>query len=301
MREEAYRSELAAIQDALHGADLPFEVLAVLLFGSRARGKAGGRSDTDLLVVGQPISELRQRRIEEIILIRRLLPVSAADILLLTAEEVRSNFENHNPLFLDMAEEGILLFDKTGLIQSLMDETKNYIRVRGIRRYGEGWMFPVEQGKPTPLSRVTNEDFSWAMIRDGERDLEIGRQLTGNGFYDKAVYHFQQAVEKAVKGILIALGVFQKTHFVGEILKDVVRQKNLSDPWASKLVAVGEISERMEPHVSLSRYPGIQKDRLWLPSEEYGVDEAREAGHNAEEACACARQFLSHWFGTHPL
>ncbi len=58
-------------------------------------------------------------------------------------------------------------------------------------------MFPVEQGKPTPLSKVTNEDFSRAMLKDGERDLEIGRQLTRAAFYDKAVYHFQQATEKA--------------------------------------------------------------------------------------------------------
>lgn len=146
------------------------------------------------------------------------LPVSGADILLLTPEEARSNFENHNPLFLDIAEEGILLFDETGSILQLMGETRRYIRKRGIRRYRGGWMFPVEQGRPTPLSRVTNADFSRAMLKDGERDLEIGKQLTRAAFYDKAVYHFQQASEEAVKGILIALGVFQKTHFVGEIL-----------------------------------------------------------------------------------
>jgi len=37
------------------------------------------------------------------------------DILLLTPEEVISNFKNHNPLFLDIAEEGIIILDKNDI------------------------------------------------------------------------------------------------------------------------------------------------------------------------------------------
>jgi hypothetical protein len=34
------------------------------------------------------------------------------DLLLLTKGEVISNFENHNPLFLDIAAEGVVIFDE---------------------------------------------------------------------------------------------------------------------------------------------------------------------------------------------
>jgi HEPN domain-containing protein/predicted nucleotidyltransferase len=298
--KETITGEAAAIRMALENASLPFDVLAAVLFGSRAEGREEPSSDTDLLVVAERICDKRHKRTEEILLVKESLPISGADILLLTPEEARSNFENHNPLFLDIAEEGILLFDETGSILQLMGETRRYIRKRGIRRYRGGWMFPVEQGRPTPLSRVTNEDFSRAMLKDGERDLEIGKQLTRAAFYDKAVYPFQQASEKAVKGILIALGVFLKTHFVGEILKDTVNEKALTDPWAARLLEAGRISEKMEPQMSLSRYPGIQKDKLWLPSEEYGDEEAQEAWRNGEKACAIAQQFLAYWFGKSP-
>ncbi len=296
--EKPTPDEVAPIRSALENASLPFKILAAVLFGSRAKGQGETSSDTDLLVVAEEIRDKRQERADEIVLIRKKLPVSGADVLLLTPEEARSNFENHNPLFLDIAEEGILLFDEAGSIRRLLEETRSYIRRRGIKRYRGGWMFPVEQGKPTPLSGVTNEDFSRAMLKDGGRDLEIGKQLTLGAFYDKAVYHFQQAVEKAVKGSLIALGVFQRTHFVGEILKDTVQAKALPDPWGNRLLEAGRISEKMEPQVSLSRYPGIHEDRLWLPSEEYGEEEAREAWSNAEAAFTIAREFVAYWFGT---
>jgi predicted nucleotidyltransferase len=195
--EKTITGEAAAIRMALENASFPFDVLAAVLFGSRAQGSEEPSSDTDLLVVAEGICDRRHKRTEEILLIKESLPVSGADILLLTPEEARSNFENHNPLFLDIAEEGILLLDETGSIRQLIGETRRYIRKRGIRRYRGGWMFPVEQGKSTPLSKVTNEDFSRAMLKDGERDLEIGKQLTRAAFCDKAVYHFQQAAEKA--------------------------------------------------------------------------------------------------------
>jgi hypothetical protein len=37
-----------------------------------------------------------------------MFPKIPLDVLLLTQEEVVSNFRNHNPLFLDIAEEGFL-------------------------------------------------------------------------------------------------------------------------------------------------------------------------------------------------
>ncbi len=59
-----------------------------------------------------------------------------------------------------------------------------------------------------------------SMAKDGERDFLIAQKLISDGFYDKSVYHSQQSVEKCIMSVLIALGIFQKTHFVGEILRE---------------------------------------------------------------------------------
>lgn len=60
---------------------------------------------------------------------------------------------------------------------------------------------------------MSNKDFAIAMLTDGEHDFRIGIMITEEGYYDEAVYHFQQAVEKAVRAILVSLGEFEKNTF----------------------------------------------------------------------------------------
>ncbi len=187
----------AEVKSALEKTQFPFFVLGAIAFGSRAKGT-------------------------EIVLIKRCLPALPFDILLLTRDEVVSNFKNHNPLFLDIAIE--------------------------------------------------------------------------SGFYDKAVYHFQQAIEKSIKSVLIAMGVFQKTPFVGEILRITVNEKNIADEWKKRLLEIAEISEGVEPEVSLSRYPGIINDTLWLPSGEYERMDAEETMKKAGKVLQVSKEFTDDWF-----
>lgn len=285
------------IQEALETATLSFVLTGAVLFGSSATGRAAAHSDVDLLVVGRGLPVKRQRRCREIVEVKRLLPGVPLDVLLLTPEEVESNFRNHNPLFLDIAEDGVVLLDREGMLARAIEATRGYVRERGIVRTDQGWRFPVQAGVPTLLSRVSNRDFAWGMLRDAQRDRRIGERLLEDGFYDKGVYHFQQAVEKAVKAILIGLGIFQKTHLVGAILGQVaLEEKRVPVLWRDPLLEAARISEELEPEVGLSRYPGVINDALWLPSEEYGRDDAEAAGAKAAKALAVAEGFVKDWF-----
>lgn len=275
---------------------LPFNIKAVLLFGSTARGIKAPDSDLDLLVIADGINAKRHRRGMEIASIKRSFPEFSLDILLLTESEVLSNFRNHNPLFLDIAEEGIIILDYENFLHQLIAETKEYIKRRGIKRFGDGWIFPVEKGTPAYLSRVSNKDFSYAMLKDGERDFEIGTRLTDGGYYDKAVYHCQQSVEKSVKSILIAMGVFQKSHLIGGVLRKIISDKGISKDIVKTLLELAEISETIEPEVSLSRYPGIIDDSLWVPSEEYNKEDAEKAMKKTAKALSIAKMFVEDWF-----
>lgn len=285
-----------AITNSLEKASLPFNLLGAVVFGSSARGEATPHSDIDILIVAEGINPKRHRRGEEVLAIKKILPSVPFDILLLSPDEVVSNFENHNPLFLDIAEEGVLLFDTDDFLKRLMAETKAYIEARGIEKIRGGWEFPVQYGVATYLSQVSNKDFSLAMLKDGGRDFVIGKKLLEEGFYDKSVYHFQQAVEKAVKSVLIAFGIFQKTHFVGEVLVETVNTKEVPDIWKGKLIRIAELSESIEPDVSLSRYPGIRGNSLWLPYEEYEREDAADAEKKGNEVLSVAKEFLHFWF-----
>jgi HEPN domain-containing protein/predicted nucleotidyltransferase len=286
---------LGRIRDGLKRSRLA-QVVGAVVFGSRARGTATSPSDIDLLVVAQELRSKPHRRAEEIAGIKRHLPALALDVLLLTAEEAQSNFRNHNPLFLDIAAEGIVLVDDQGWLRGLMEEVREYIKQKGIEKTEHGWRFPVIPGIPTYLSKVTNKDFSLAMLKDGERDYLIGQSLMGDDYFDKAVYHFQQAVEKCIKSILIVMGIFAKTHFVGAVLRANLSAEFIPAEWQDELTKLAEISEGVEPEVSLSRYPGIIQDRLWLPFEEYEKKDAEKAREKAPHVLGTAKRFVDDWF-----
>ena len=91
--------------------------------------------------------------------IKRSLPVKPLGLLLLSPTEVISNFNNHNPLFLDIAEDGIIIKDKENFLSELINKTREYIRVKGIKRIDDGWQFPVAYRAATPLSGVSNKDY----------------------------------------------------------------------------------------------------------------------------------------------
>jgi len=135
----------------LETARFPFALCGALIFGSMVRRSSNADSDIDLMVVAKGINPKFHRRGDEIFLIKKSLPFLPLDILLFTPDEARNNFENHNPLFLDIAEDGIILFDHNNFLHELTTCTKDYIRGKGIIRLDDGWRFPVKDRTATYL------------------------------------------------------------------------------------------------------------------------------------------------------
>lgn len=285
------------VGDRLRQGTWPFVLMGAVLFGSSARGTAGKDSDVDLLVVARNLPPRRHRRREEILQIKAAMPGIPLDVLLFTPEECEQNFRGHNPLFLDIAEEGMILVDAGGTLEALIAEARRYMDEHGVRRSGEGWQFPVQKRVPTPLSPVSNEEFAQAMSADGSRDYEIGDRLIAAGYYDKAVYHFQQAAENAVKAILICFGSFQRTHVVGSILAGLVEEESLPGGTRDVLKEAARLSSKLEPEGTFSRYPGMTEHSLWIPSEEYMREDAQSSQCDAGRVVDIARAFLKDWFG----
>lgn len=276
---------------------LPFKIRAAILYGSFARGTSTPDSDIDILFVSDEANPRKQSRGKDIARIKESLSLGQPlDILLLTSKECISNFRNHNPLFLDIAWEGAILFDEDNFLETLLHETRVYISQKNIKKLSDGWLFPFPERTPAFLSKVSNRDFALAMLNDGARDFTIGVNIMEDGFYDKAVYHFQQSVEKAVKAILICFGIFRKTHFVGEILMKELESRTIDVDWKEKLAAVARISSEVEPEVTWSRYPGIDNDTLWIPSREYTLEDTMNMKAKCEPAMKTVQNFLAWWF-----
>ncbi|MBI5401997.1 MAG: HEPN domain-containing protein [Ignavibacteriae bacterium] len=275
----------------------PSTIITAAIYGSWAKGTQTQDSDLDVLMISDEINPKKHKRGREIAQIKECLSIGLPlDILLLTTNECISNFRNHNPLFLDIAWEGIILIDRNDFLKDLIEETRDYILQKKLEKLTDGWKFPVLYRQATFLSEVSNKDFAVAMLTDGERDFNIGITLIREGFYDKAVYHFQQSVEKSVKAVLISFGEFKKTHFVGEVLIDRLRGIELEHDWKEKLSRIANVSEEIEPEVTWSRYPGIDSGTLWVPYQEYTPEDALEIKEKSGEVVKVVKEFIRWWF-----
>ena len=92
------------------------------------------------------------------------------------------------------------------------------------------------------------------------------------------------------------MGIFQRTHLIGGILRKVTLEREALEKWKEKLIEVAEISESIEPEVSLSRYPGVIGESLWLPYDEYKREDADGAMEKAKKSLSIAKGFTEDWF-----
>ncbi len=121
-------------------------LVAVVLFGSRARGEASQTSDWDLLIIAEGIPD---RPFQRHLFLKRLLPPRCRAAVSMLAR-TKLEFESHIPsLYLDIALDGQVLYDPSGyaagrlaVLRRLMNETGLY-RVRVEAGMAWRWSKPV--------------------------------------------------------------------------------------------------------------------------------------------------------------
>ncbi|MDR7533113.1 MAG: nucleotidyltransferase domain-containing protein [Armatimonadota bacterium] len=130
MQSQAPEHNVAALTVQALSKALGDRLVAVALFGSRARGQADQESDWDLLVVVQGLPE---SPLERLIFLKQLLPpgCEAVSFLARTPEE----FEDHSPsLYLDIALDGKILYDPRGYLAERLSHLRRLIEDLGLYR-----------------------------------------------------------------------------------------------------------------------------------------------------------------------
>jgi predicted nucleotidyltransferase len=127
-------------------------LVAVVLYGSRARDQAREASDWDLFVIA---TDLPARLWERHLLLKRFLPAlyrGAVSLLAKTPQEFEKKIFS---LYLDIAQDGKILFDPQGYahrrlaaLQRLMAETGLY---RKESRGGQVWRWQQKPRQPWEL------------------------------------------------------------------------------------------------------------------------------------------------------
>jgi predicted nucleotidyltransferase len=119
-------------------------LLAVALFGSRARGEEKRGSDWDLFVLAERLPENpldRQAYLKAMLPLRLTTTVS---ILAKTREEFESELL---PVYLDIAADAVILFDSQQYLTTKLQEVREITRDVGLRRrrWKEQWIWDWEK------------------------------------------------------------------------------------------------------------------------------------------------------------
>jgi predicted nucleotidyltransferase len=111
------------------------DLVAVVLFGSRARGEAREGSDWDFLVIAR---DLPEGTLERIFQLKKMLPTlyrGEVSLLAKTPEEFMAGLAD---LYLDIALDGVILYDTSEYMSKRLESLRSLIRRQRLHREREG-------------------------------------------------------------------------------------------------------------------------------------------------------------------
>lgn len=133
-------------------------------------------------------------------------------------------------------------------------------------------------------------DIAKAMLIEANNDYEVVHILIESEKYNLAVYHAQQAVEKLLKACLAAegkIGIFK--HEIFSFFHSEFNNK-INDETMGKLE---DAVIPLEESWANSRYPDWSVDPIWIPSQQYTLDNARMSETRMQTVFEILLLFLS--------
>lgn len=128
-----------------------------------------------------------------------------------------------------------------------------------------------------------------AFLKEARSDGAAVAALLENGQYNLAVYHAQQSVEKMLKACLAAegtIGIYK--HEVFYFFKEALGDRFCED----EMEVLSDNIPALEEEWSAARYPEWDSGDIWVPSEQYTIDDAIKAQTGMRASTLVLENFL---------
>ncbi len=274
------------------------DLAGVVIFGSFARGERW--HDLDVLVVlREAITDRRARR-EIMRECQDAIGLVNVDVLPIHLDGLRRGLQNHVFILMEVAFDGLIVYDG-GEIVPLLQAARDEITASGVRRTETGgWRFPVRYRQSTPLSPIANSRRAALWLEEAVRESQIAGELLRSGYFDRCAYHCQQSIERSVKAVLICLGAFERSHWVGRVLERELASQDVQ-AWKASLLELAALSREYEHAAVDARYilENLENEGdevIWIPAEQYTRSQAAAGLEAARKALEVSRQFVRWWF-----
>lgn len=140
-------------------------LIALVLFGSRARGDEGETSDWDIFLLARSLPSAPVTRYAAVHACCPVEPEGGISFLAKTQTEFEGGFPS---FYLDLAIDGIILFDTCGYMESKLERVHELIEQAGLKRQRiPGGFFWDWQQSPGPDWELTWSGFRSAGGRMG--------------------------------------------------------------------------------------------------------------------------------------
>jgi len=128
-------------------------LISLIVFGSVGRGTPRADSDIDFLIVAEPLPNGRMARVTEFQAVEKFLALDLAraraaglSIELSPIFKTPEQAQLGSPLFLDMIDDGVILYDRDNWMRQTLDQFKLRLQKLGARRIwrGNAWFWDLK-------------------------------------------------------------------------------------------------------------------------------------------------------------